>query len=99
MADPRQGRELPHGSFAAGIPQLLQPCGDIQGGVPGLHLRRRAEDLAAPAAAPTTAPVAAPNFGIVARCNSACLNCNGTTEFTAASFATAQQAYISPIYS
>ena len=91
MADPRQGRELPNGSFAAGIPQLLQPCGDIQGGVPGLHLRRRAEDLAA--------PVAAPNFGIVARCNSACLNCNGTTEFTAASFATAQQAYISPIYS
>ena len=34
----------------------------------------------------------------VARCSSACLNCNGTIAFTTASFAAAQRACLSPIY-
>ena len=48
IADPRQARELPNGSWAAGIPQLLQPCGSYFATQAGevLRLGRRAEGAA-----------------------------------------------------
>ena len=48
IADPRQARELPNGSWAAGIPQLLQPCGSYFATQAGevLRLARRAEGAA-----------------------------------------------------